>query len=161
MAMSGESYRIGNETCESSTSEEESHDDLVKKINNESLVLKHRTKESSASHNMACSGSSEDEKINSDDSDVSIIKKNERMQKDFVLKWGINRYKSQIHQEILEERKKKSGEKWKGYVKNDKKKKAVEEIGSNVKFGEKWKGYVKNDKKKKAVEEIGSNVKKS
>jgi len=83
------------------------------------------------------------------------------MQKDFVLKWGINRYKSQIHQEILEERKKKSGEKWKGYVKNDKKKKAVEEIGSNVKFGEKRKGYVKNDKKKKAVEEIGSNVKNS
>jgi hypothetical protein len=75
MAMSDERYRIGKESCESSTSEVESHDDLVKKINNESLVLKHRTKESSASHNVACSGSSEDEKINSDDSDVSIIKK--------------------------------------------------------------------------------------
>ena len=47
------------------------------------------------------------------------------MKNDFVLKWGINRYKSQMHQEILEERKKKSGEKWKGYVKNDKKKKSV------------------------------------
>jgi hypothetical protein len=33
------------------------------------------------------------------------------MQNDFVLKWGINCYKTQMHQEIVEERKKKSGEK--------------------------------------------------
>ena len=55
------------------------------------------------------------------------------MKNDFVLKWGINHYKSQWHQDIRNEQKQKSGENWKGYVKNDKKRKADEEFCSDVK----------------------------
>jgi hypothetical protein len=50
------------------------------------------------------------------------------MKNNFVLKWGINCYKSQWHQDVKKERKQKSGENWKGYVKNDRKRKADEKI---------------------------------
>jgi hypothetical protein len=55
------------------------------------------------------------------------------MTNDFVLKWGIDRYKSQWHQDIMNERKQKLGDNWKGYVKNDKKRKADKEFCSDIK----------------------------
>ncbi len=103
------------------------------RINKESLELKSSVKECRATENVACSANSEEEKSSSEESAMSIINKNERMKNDFVLKWGINRYKSPRHQDIMNERKQKSGEKWKGYVKNDKKRKADKEFSIDVK----------------------------
>ena len=131
--MSSAYYRTGKESNESSSNEEDSHEVIVDRINKESLELKSSVKECRATENVACSANSEEEKSSSEESAMSIIKKNERMKNDFVLKWGINRYKSQWHQDIMNERKQKLGDNWKGYVKNDKKRKADKEFCSDKK----------------------------
>ena len=83
--MSSANYRTGKESNESSSNEEDSHEVIVDRINKESLELKSSVKECRATENVACSANSEEEKSSSEESAISIIKKNERMKNDFVV----------------------------------------------------------------------------